>query len=99
MKQLSLILLLATSYSSFAIGLPPAFPYGMKSSEKLDPTIKANHASPYPERHKPHSNSLDLSLHRGTFIEFVRLAAREPGEPRPPFGMFRHFKAVPDENH
>ncbi len=103
MKQLSLMLLLIASSSSFAIRSPLAPSYGMKRSEQLDPT-QVNKPSPQSGKRKPRSSSFDLPLpgksdpNRRPFIEFV-LVAREPGETRPPSGMFRHFKVVPDENH
>jgi len=99
MKQLSLMLLLIASSSSFVIGLPSASSYGMKSSEQLAPT-QVNKPNPPSGRHKPHSRSCDLSLSgkRRTVIELA-LIARKPGETRPSSGMFKHYKVVPDEGN
>ncbi len=104
MKQLSLILLLVTSSSSFAMQTTPPPPDSGDRNEGYDLKVEITEPSTHSGKRKTRSDSFHFLTDEDPWknkqlIVFLKLVAREQGETRPPSGVLRHFKVVPDEGN
>ncbi len=104
MKLLSLMLLLVTSCSSFAMQSPTPPPDKGDHNKEYDLTIEITEPSPHSGKRKTRRDRFHLKPDKDpkknkNLLVFLKLVPRDPDEPLPPSGMFRHFKVVPDGNH